>query len=289
MKNSRLIRLILLVGITCVIATCAYALQTKHREFNHTKEKEVKIIIDVSFGSISIEQGVEDKIAVVEYEEEEADKQKLYVSYDISDEIGTLRIKMKESTHFWGDENNHKNNHRHLYLKLGNSVPISFDVELDAGNGDIDLTGLQVKDAKISTGASNVTMRCGEPNPVTADDIVIESGVSKFTATNLGNLNFRNLKFSGGIGSYKLDFNGAFRQSAEVEIEVGLGSIKVDVPKALPTKLVYDDNWLSSFNIDDDFEKIHNDVYETKDYQDASKRLTIKMESGLGSVRVSRK
>jgi hypothetical protein len=63
----------------------------------------------------------------------------------------------------------------------------------------------------------------------------------------------------------------------------------VYVPKAIPTKLVSDDNWLSSFKADDDFEKTRSGVYETNDFQDASKRLTIRLESGLGSVRVQRK
>jgi hypothetical protein len=91
------------------------------------------------------------------------------------------------------------------------------------------------------------------------------------------------------VGSYNLDFNGKFRQSAEVQIEVGLGSINVYVPKSIPAKLVYDDNWLSSFNLDDDFEKKLKGVYETDDFQDSSKRLTIRMEAGLGSVRIHRK
>jgi hypothetical protein len=132
-------------------------------------------------------------------------------------------------------------------------------------------------------------MECGKPNPISTDDISIESGVSKFTAMDLGNLNFRNLKFSGSVGSYNLDFNGKLRQSAEVQIEVGLGSINIYIPKSIPTKLVYDDNWLSSFSLDDDFEKTRKGVYETDDFQDSSKRLTIRMEAGLGSVRVHRK
>jgi hypothetical protein len=113
--------------------------------------------------------------------------------------------------------------------------------------------------------------------------------VSKFTATDLSNLNFSKLKFSGGIGSYKLDFNGKLKQSAEVQIEVGLGSIKIYIPKSIPARLVYDDHWLSSFHIDDDFDKKQNDVYETEDFDNTSKHLIIQMEAGLGSVRVHRK
>jgi hypothetical protein len=289
MKNSKLFGLILLFGAICIVILNAYARQTKHREFSRTHEKEVRVILDISFGSISIERGEKDKIAVVDYDEEESNAHKLYISYDISHETGTLHIKMKESTHFWDDSEDSKGHRNHLDIKLGDTVPISFEIELGAGKGEINLADLQVKGFNISTGASSVTMECGKPNPISADDISIESGVSKFTATDLGNLNFRNLKFSGGVGSYKLDFNGKFRQSAEVHIEVGLGSINVYVPKSIPTKLVYDDNWLSSFSLDDDFEKTHKGVYETDDFQDSSKRLTIRMEAGLGSVRVHRK
>jgi len=289
MKNSIKFLLLLLGCAVCAVAAFAYTLQSTHREFSRTKEKELRVILDVSFGSISIKRDEQDKIASVDYSEEEAAKQKLYISYDISKETGTLYIKLKESTHFWGDDNDRNSLNRHLDIKLSTAVPISFELELGAGKGDIDLTDLQVKDVKISTGASSVTMKCNKPNPIFADDISIESGVSKFTATNLSNLNFRNLKFSGGVGSYKLDFDGKLRQSAEAQIEVGLGSVYVYIPKTIPTKLVYDDNWLSSFKLDDDFEKTRSGVYETSDFQDASKRLIIRMESGLGSVRVSRK
>jgi hypothetical protein len=289
MKFSVKISSLFLAGAVCFISAYALALESKHREFSRTKEKELRVILDVSFGSISIKRGEQDKIASVDYSEEEDAKQKLYISYDISNETGTLYIKLKESTHFWGDDADRNGHNRHLDITLGGTVPISFELELGAGNGDIDLTDLQVKDVKISTGASSVTMKCSKPNSISADDVTIESGVSKFTATNLSNLNFRNLKFSGGVGSYKLDFDGRLRQSTEVQIEVGLGSIDVYVPKNIPAKLVYDDNWLSSFKLDDDFEKTRSGVYETDDFQNASKRLTIRLESGLGSVRVKRR
>ena len=289
MKRSIKFPLLLLVGIFSSHAAYTSMLENKHREFSRTKEKELRIVLEVSFGSISIERGEQDKIASIDYSEEEATKHKLYISYDISNEIGTLYIKMKESTHLWGDDDDRDGQNRHLDIRLGSEIPIAFELELGAGKGDIDLTDLQVKDVKISTGASNVMLKCKKPNLIFSSDIVIESGVSKFTATDLCNLNFHNLKFSGGVGTYKLDFDGKLRQSADVQIEVGLGSINVYVPKTIPAKLVYDDNWLSSFKVDDDFEKTRSGVYETDDFRNASKRLTIRMESGLGSIRVQRK
>lgn len=289
MKNSISIRLFVLASALSAVVALAQAFENKHREFSRSKEKELRVILDVSFGNISIKHGEHDKIAAVDYDEGDIEKQKLYISYDISGEIGTLHIKLKESTRFWEDDEDKKGHRRHLDLEFSDAIPISFKVELGAGKGEINLTDLQVKDLKISTGASSVTLKCNRPNPIIADDISIESGVSKFTGSDLGNLNFLNLKFSGGVGSYKLDFSGTFHQSADVQIEVGLGSISVYVPRTIPTKLLYDDNWLSSFNIDDDFEKKHTGVYETDGFQDTSTRLTIRLESGLGSVKVHRK
>ncbi len=289
MKNSFHTNVLLFIVAAAAASPVAGAVQSQHREFSRTKEKELKVSLDVSFGSVTIERGDREYIAAIDYDEEEESKQKLHISYDIDEETGVLRIKLKEPTHFWGADDSDHDKSRHLTLKLSDAVPISFDVSLGAGKGEIDLTDLQVKDLKISTGASSVTLKCSKSNSIFTDDITIESGVSKFTATNLGNLNFRYLKFSGGVGSYKLDFGGAFHQSAEAQIEVGLGSISVSIPREIPTKLSYDDNWLSSFSLDDDFIKKRSGEYETEDYEDASKRLMIRLESGLGSVKVRRR
>lgn len=278
-----------LIFIVCGFIAIADAFQEKHREFSRTKEKELRVILDISFASVSIEQSEQDLVAAIDYDIGETDKQKLHISYDVSNETGTLRIKLKESSRFWGDEDNEDDGHRHVDIKLSTALPISLETELGAGKGDIDLTNLQIKDLKLSTGASSVFLKCDKPNPIFAEEISIESGVSKFTGTDLGNLNFRTMKFSGGVGSYKLSLNGKFHQSAEVQIDIGLGSLNMSIPKTIPTKIVYDDNWLSSFNLDDDFEKMRNGVYETEDFRDAFKRLTIRLESGLGSVRIYRK
>jgi hypothetical protein len=208
MKNSLHTRLLLLVIAAAATPPVASALQSQHREFSRTREKELKVVLDVSFGSVTIERGDGENIAEVDYDEEEESKQKLQISYDIENEIGMLRIKLKEPTHFWGSDDSDHDKSRHVTLRLSDAIPVSFDLSLGAGNGQIDLTDLQVKDLKISTGASSVTLKCNKSNSIFADDVTIESGVSKFTATNLGNLNFRNLKFSGGVGSYKLDFGG---------------------------------------------------------------------------------
>ncbi|HEY6952836.1 MAG TPA: LiaF domain-containing protein, partial [Bacteroidota bacterium] len=215
--------------------------------------------------------------------------EKLKVEYDLHGDEGVLRIRLKKSSRVWGDEDSDDDHHRKLTVRLSDQIPISFDIELGAGRGDIDLSSLQIKELTISTGASSVDMRCDEPNTIPAENVKIESGVSKFTATNLCNTNFRKLKFSGGVGSYKLDFGGGLRHDASAKIEVGLGSVSVSVPRDVAAKLLYETSFFSSFDLDDDFSETKDGVYETSGFDNSANKLTIQIESGLGSVKVKRK
>lgn len=282
-------RFSLFAALTILCLSDAFSFQILHREIDRTKEKSLSAVIDVSFGNITLRRGTSDKIVVLDYEHESVESDKLQVSYDIRGDEGILRIRLKKSSHVWGDDGSDDEHRRKLTVQLADQIPISLDVELGAGHGDIDLSDLQVSSLKISTGASSVDVRCDKPNEITADNVGIESGVSKFTATNLCNTNFKKLKFSGGVGSYRLDFGGDLRHDASAKIEVGLGSVSVSVPKQFATKLLYETSFFSSFDLDDDFSKTKSGVYETDDYDNSENRLTIQIESGLGSVKVRRK
>jgi hypothetical protein len=287
MKRSPIL-VSLLVGFAPLLS--ATPPETIRREFARTSEKEISVIVDVAFGSLYIERGAKGKIATVDYEDDKDPGHRIDISYDVRGEYGTLRIRSKKHSGIWNNEDSdHDGNDRRVTVVLTEDFPLTIDIELGAGRGDLDVSGLQIKELHISTGASSVNLRCDVPNPITADEIEIESGVSKFTAQNLSNINFRKLRFSGGVGSYKLDFGGTLRHSGDVNIEVGLGSVVVTVPKQIAARLEYDDNWLSSFDLDDDFSQRRGDTYETEDYSRSSERLTIRLDSGLGSVKVRRR
>ncbi|HAL56050.1 MAG TPA: hypothetical protein DCP63_06150 [Bacteroidetes bacterium] len=267
------------------------------REVARSSEKQVNVKLEASFGNVTLTKGQKDKIVIVEYRKSAKEKQRLRVSYDISGDQGDLDLEIKESRKFdYDDEASSWREHRtegsHLEdrewnLKFSDAIPMSYDIELGAGKGDLDFTGLKVKQLKFSSGASSVELRVDEPNPVACDVVTLESGVSKFTAEGLSNLNFRKLKFSGGVGAYKLDFGGKLQQSASVDIEVGLGAVTVYVPREIPTRLISDESWFSTLDVDEYFERTRKkSVYETVNFGSSEKKLTIRIESGLGSVRV---
>ncbi|HAV24244.1 MAG: hypothetical protein A2X67_13680 [Ignavibacteria bacterium GWA2_55_11] len=272
--------------LLCAAAMLPAAAQRVHKEFPLTNERELVVIVDVSFGTLVFERGPKGMAAVVEFEDREDHEDRLQVTYD-ADVRGKLRIKSKKSSRVWDrDEDGYE---RRIVVKCSYEVPLSIELELGAGKGELDMTGLQVQDLRVSTGASDVKLWCNQLNPILAEQVDIESGVSKFTAENLSNLNFRKLKFSGGVGSYNLDFGGRLQQDAEASIEVGLGAIVVNVPTDIDARLSYDDNWFSQFTLSSDFSRKKSGVYETEGYGDSRHRLNLKIDSGLGSVKIRRR
>jgi hypothetical protein len=279
----------ILISGALIIPAFVNASEKGHREFKITREKSLSIQAEITFGNVMIRKGDSEKSVSLDFNDRIDDKKNIAISYETEGDTGILRIKMKKHENFWRDDEDRGDDHRYLTVGIPGDIPVALDIELGAGKGDLDLTGLRVREFKISSGASNVNIRCDKPNKIIADNVVIESGVSRVTASELSNLNFRNLQFCGGVGAYKLDFSGSLREDADVKVEVGLGSISISIPKSFPAKVIYDDNWFSSFEIDDGFIEKEDGVFETEETGDIMKSLTIRLDSGLGSVRIKRK
>ena len=260
-------------------------------------ETEITISLDASFGTVVLLKGDRSKVVIAEYSHEQDDRRELEMFYDITDGRGDLEINLtdhrshkdrRNSSISWEEMKDERDggNERRLTARLTDAVPLSLKIGLGAGKGKFDLSGLRLKDLKVSAGASSAELQCNEPNPVSCDNVTIESGVSKLSANSLSNLNFRKLKFSGGVGSYTLDFSGKLQQKAYADVEVGLGSIVVYVPKNMPTKVITDESWFSSVDVDDCFEKTRKGTYETDGFDRSDRTLTIKIGSGLGSIKI---
>ena len=284
-----------ILGISLLLAEPQQ--EVTRREISRTSEKEISISLDASFGTIRLLKGDRAKVIVAEYSHDQDDRRELEMFYDINDGHGDLEINLtdrrghkdrRNSSISWEELKDERNdgNDRRLTARLTDAVPLSLKIGLGAGKGNFDLSGLKLKNLKVSAGASSAELQCNEPNSISCESVTIESGVSKFSGSGLSNLNFRKLKFSGGVGSYTLDFTGKLQESAYADVEVGLGSIVVYVPKNIPTKVMADDNWFSSLDVDDSFEKTRKGTYETDGFERSDRSLTIKISSGLGSIKV---
>lgn len=295
MKNHLAILIggtVLLVTVGSVAVGLGLLDDLPAREIGRTTEKELKVVLSSTFGSLHVSKGEPEKILVADASTSDSNP-KMDIDYDIRNRVGYMDITLGETQ---GDHDHRRGSFKisnleggKWYLKFSNTLPISFDVELSAGNGDFDLSGLQVKDFTLSTGASDVSLSFDEPNKTFIDNLSIESGVSKFNGRNLGNANFKRFKFQGGVGAYTLDFSGKITNEVDVDVSVGLGILTIILPDDVGARLFYEKSWASRLDYDRDFHTVNDDEYETENYEDAPGKMNIRIDSGLGSVKVKRR
>lgn len=168
-------------------------------------------------------------------------------------------------------------------LRLGN-VPMELRVNAGAYKGQYELGGLALRSLRISDGAAEVRLRFSSPNATEMDTFRYETGASSVELLGLANANFENLIFKSGAGDYTLDFSGELRRDATVNIDSGLSSITVIVPKGVSARVLVDGS-LANVDLSGDWEK-SGDVYILSG---SGPRLTINVDIGAGSLTLRNK
>ena len=115
-------------------------------------------------------------------------------------------------------------------LKLSDA-PMELMIQAGAYEGNLELGGLALKNLTVRDGAANVELSFLEPNQTEMSLLRYETGASEVRLTGLANANFSTLTFSGGAGSYTLDFSGELQRNAVVTIESGLGNVSLIIPE----------------------------------------------------------
>jgi hypothetical protein len=170
-----------------------------------------------------------------------------------------------------------------LDLELARGVPMDLDLEFGAVQADVDLGGLALTGLELSTGASESTIDVSEPSTTSMEVARFEVGAAEFDARRLGNLNAARIEVDAGVGSITLWLDGEWRQDARVGIDMGLGSLELRVPQGLGLEL-RKDSFLTS--LDSEGLVKRGNVYQSLDWEDAARKVTVDLDAAFGSVKV---
>jgi len=170
-----------------------------------------------------------------------------------------------------------------LELELARGVPMDLDLEFGAVQADIDLGGLALTNLELSTGASESMVDISEPNPLDMRMATFEVGAAEFTVHGLGNLNAERITVDAGVGAITLGLEGRWQRDAELNIQLGLGSLELLVPEGLGIRL-RKDSFLASLDSEGLIKR--GDVYESPDFADAEHRVEIDLDAAFGSIEV---
>lgn len=250
-------------------------------------ERELKVNIEAGMAKIFVSGGASPNILSAK---SDVNNIKHCIDYSIRDDVGYISIDTDCKSHGKNESKKSRYSFKspEWHFEFIDALPISFDIELGVGKAELDLTTLRVKDLNISTGASSVLLQWNKPNKNVLEEISIEAGLSKFTAEGLSWANFNHLKFQGGVGSYRLDFSGELSKEVDVDIEIGLGSIILEIPEDIGVRVQYEESFLSNFSIDNEFDEEEENVYYSPNYRKSRGKMNINIETGLGNIKVKR-
>jgi hypothetical protein len=188
-----------------------------------------------------------------------------------------------ESAHKSGIHPQRLNNR--LRLALNDSIPLKMRINTGVGDTRLSLSGLKISSLDFVSGVGEAKMSAYEPNSVQCEHISLKNGVGRLEATGLGNLNFRELEFDGGVGGATLDFTGEWKQNADVRIQVGVGGVTVRVPRDIGVKVESAKNFLSGLHLEG-FKK-KDTYYYSENYDAVTTRVSIYVTTGIGGLRIA--
>jgi len=280
-------RLLIFIAIAFLVVSSVVAGRLeKVKEFVIAKEAQIiEIECDLAAGEFTIKSGDIEEIAEIDIE---YDKRTIEYEIDYSErgKKGYLFIDIDHrKNRYFDDLDDFENN---WDIVLSDRFEISIDLDIGACEADFDFGGIRLTDLDIDVGAAFGVIDFSEPNKARLREINIDAGASSLEMHNLGNANFEYFKFSGGVGSYDLDFRGKYNGESKINIEIGLGTGDIILPRNVPVRVETEGgNWLSSIDFhNDDLDEIEDDIYETDDFENAKTRIVLRLEVGLGSIDV---
>lgn len=183
-----------------------------------------------------------------------------------------------------GDRNRDPTSPPSLDLSLTPDIPLTLNLELGAVETDAELGALALRRVSFRTGASRTFVHFTRSNPVACEELTMAAGAAEFHADALANANCARVAFHGGVGDVTLDFGGTWRRSMTADITVGIGSLKLRLPRDVGVS-VHLNRFLASFDAAG-LEK-RGRAYYSANYASARYRLALNVHASIGGVEVA--
>ena len=281
------------ICILCLIALTTLTAQdivSKKYEVPYKGEEELDASIDFGLGELTIAKGADREQLVEALLEYDSDIITPVIDYKVLGNRGRLKMYTEDIDDIFvtswkkrkrHDEGDFRRNS--WVLAFGREVPISFDIDLGLGKGELDFTDLRVKDLRLECGMSDVVIEFRDVNREVLQNLSIESGLGNVEVYGIGNANVERLDVECGLGSTTLSFDGDLQNLIKGQISVGLGSVELQIPEDVGVEVEAESSFLSSINLPD-FDEIDDDVYRSENWRKADYRIYLIVEIGLGSV-----
>lgn len=260
MKQKKYVRPLGVAGFLClvlVLAACETVatgpLQTKTEVIERGNADKVQVNVEMGFGEMSIGAGAagllegEFNYNVADWEPE--------VDYTVSGDNGRLTISQPGGDFAGipdGDVEYTWN------LQFNEDVPLEMEINLGAGESNLDLSSLLVESLVLNTGAGQTTVRVGGSPLRTAD-------------------------INAGVGELVLDLTGDWESDAHISIETGVGETTIILPDDVGVAVDAD---LGIGDLNANGFRIEGNQYVNDAYGESEITLSVNLQGGVGEIRL---
>jgi hypothetical protein len=281
MSERRAARLALTAGLLGTLAACHSADAQRMRSTTSARQLqgETRANVQLTYGAgrLRVSPARGDLLYRMElrYDDEQF---RPVTEYDRAG--GKLKLGVESREH---RGRHHGSNDQHATIELTPRLPLELSLAFGAGEADVELGGLALQDVHLQTGASRTNISFASPNRVAARRVKVDAGAAEVRVSGLGNTRSPRFEFSGGMGETTLEFGGAWTRSATAEINMGVGSVRLRIPRSLGVRIVRD-SFLSSFDAGGMVKR--GNAWYSRNYDQAQYKLDISIHAAVGSVEV---
>lgn len=273
----------ILTLLTCFFVGSLMARDMQRLDAVIAPEADVKSIIlnaDIGLARLQVESHETGNILEgdVRYD---ADKFRVDIAHEQDDEIIDIFLfseQVRRKLNLDSEDND---------WQISLSQDYSWEINMEIGFAEclLDFSGLPITDLAIDIGASECEINFRDPNPQSMRILDIDAGAGELEIEGLGNANFEEMRFDGGAGDFVLNFDGEFSGFKSVRIDVGVGALRLELPRNLPVRIETDDSWLNSINFRGArLSEIGDGHFETKNYKQSNYGLEIDLDLGIGEA-----
>jgi hypothetical protein len=166
-------------------------------------------------------------------------------------------------------------------LKFSPEVALQMDIKAGAGQGELDLTGLQLEQLDVDLGAGEFTVNFDEPNQARMDRFTLDAGATSLEVNGVGNASPEEMVVQGGAGEITLDLTGDWACSSDIEVTAGFGHLTLRLPDDVGVRADVEGGLAE---IETSGLQRSGDAYVNDAYGEAEIELNITVTTGFGQV-----
>jgi hypothetical protein len=178
----------------------------------------------------------------------------------------------------WPSEDTARNEWK---LAFSPEVPLEIDIKVGAGQGELDLTDLQLEKLDIDLGAGDFSVQFNAPNQTEMSRFTLDVGAADLEIVGAGNASPEEMIVQGGAGKITLDLTGDWANSADIEVTSGVGQLDLRLPSDVGVR-VNVQGGLS--NVEATGLSRSGEAYVNDAYGEAEIELNIEVTTGVGQV-----